>query len=368
MGIFGQIHESHDITSLFVIALLVGYPHLDAVDAHTRRYIGQFGGKLVVVVPEEVSQEKVTVFVVGIGPNLERCGLGSTAGIDGLRLGLLLRDKGRGGELAELHGGLDTEQGRAASYERRPGGHAHVTGLDVLDNFVLLALVLQFEVLGVEVESGIGIVVHVERHLVAHLGRDRSLYLFVKVEIGFLTGAHRQGRVVELVVFQPHVQLDGALGSELHATGTKDLFERPEREVHIEEVELRFVFLGKILGIALPVILLHRLAQRIVVVLFGREHEGRSHIDTGHPGMNHVTVGLGVILHLGFEVRGVLQVDRSLLVDFVIRLGHRFGYRETHGNGVGRRLGGFTGLRSRTIGRSVLRIGCLHSSKSGIET
>ena len=315
-----------------------------------------------------MSQEKVAVLVVGIGPNLERCGLGSTAGIDGLRLGLLLRDKGRGGELAELHGGLDTEQGRAASYERRPGGHAHVTGLDVLDNFVLLALVLQFEVLGVEVESGIGIVVHVERHLVAHLGRDRGLYLFVKVEIGFLTGAHRQGRVVELVVFQPHVQLDGALGSELHTTGTKDLFEGPEREVHIEEVELRLVFFGKILGIALPVILLHRLAQRIVVVLFGREHEGRSHIDTGHPGMNHVTVGLGVILHLGFEVRGVLQVDRSLLVDFVIRLGHRFGYRETHGNGVGRRLGRLTGLRGRTIGRSVLRIGCLHSSKSGIET
>ena len=367
-AVLGQIHEAHDIARLFVAALLVGNPHLDAVDAHPRRYVGQLRGKLVVVVAEEVGQEEVAVLVVGIGPNLEGGRLGTAAGVDRLRLRLLLRNQGRGGELAELHGGLDTEEGRAASYERRPGSHAHVTGLDVLDDFVLLALVLQLEVLGVEVEGSIGVVVHVERHLVAHLGGDRCLYLFVEIEVGLFTRTHRQGRVVELVVLQAHIQLDRALGGQLHAAGAEDLLEGPERKVHVEEVELRLAVLGKVLGIALAVILLHRLAQRVLVVLVGREHEGGSDIDTGHPRVNHIAVSLGVILHLGLQVRRVLQVHGSLLVNLVVRLGHRFGHGETHLYRVGSRTIGTPRLRRLGVARGILRLGHLQGSKSGIDT
>ncbi len=72
----------------------------------------------------------MAVLVVFIHTDGEVGGLRAAFGVDGGRFGVLLRHEGRGRELSELQFGLDTEEGRAAAYERRAGGHGHVAGLD----------------------------------------------------------------------------------------------------------------------------------------------------------------------------------------------------------------------------------------------
>ena len=64
----------------------------------------------------------------------------------------------------------------------RSGGHADVARLNALDYLILLTLIIKFQILGVEVKGRVGVVGHVELHLVAHRGGNRSLYLLVKVE------------------------------------------------------------------------------------------------------------------------------------------------------------------------------------------
>ena len=61
-------------------------------------------------------------------------------------------------------------------HERRVGGERHVAALDELDDLVLLAVILQLHVLRVEVEGGVGVVVEVHVHLVAHprKGQDET--------------------------------------------------------------------------------------------------------------------------------------------------------------------------------------------------
>ena len=68
--------------------------------------------------------------------------------------------------------------------ERRTGSHAHITGLDVLDDFIFLAFIGQFEVLGVEIKCRAGVIGHVEAHLITHSGSDIGLNLLFKVKVG----------------------------------------------------------------------------------------------------------------------------------------------------------------------------------------
>ena len=119
--------------------------------------------------------------------------------------------------------GFDTKERGATLDERRPGGHAHITCLDILDNLVLFPFVGEFEILGVKFKCGIGVVAHVEFHLVAHRGCDSGLDFLVEVEIGVATRVHRQRGVVGFVGFDTHVERNRAVGLELKSAGTKHL-------------------------------------------------------------------------------------------------------------------------------------------------
>ena len=271
----GKVHKGHDVAALVKAAVLVGHPHLDAGDVDAGGDDGEALAEVVVVVVEVLGQEEVAVLVVLVGVDLELGGLGAAAGVDGLALGVLLRNQRRGGEFAELELALDAEQGRRAAYQRRPGGHRHVAGLDVLDDVVLFAFVAEFEVLGVEVEGGVGVVGHVELEPVAHAGADGGLDFLVEVEVGLALRLQRQAGVLGLVALDAHCQLHRALGAQLHAAGTEDFLQGAEGEVHVEDVEgLLFLLVLKGLHVALLVVLLHRAAQLPVVVLGLAEHEG----------------------------------------------------------------------------------------------
>ena len=73
-------------------------------------------------------------------------------GGNSLRFRVLLRHQTSKGEFAELQLCLETEQCGSAADQTRPGGHADITGLQVLDNLILLTLIVEFKILGIERE------------------------------------------------------------------------------------------------------------------------------------------------------------------------------------------------------------------------
>ena len=127
----------------------------------------------------------MAVGIVFVGIERERGGLHTAAGIDGACLGVLLRYESGGCQPPELQSRLDAEEGRGAAYQRRSGGHADVSRLDIAHYVVLRTLILKLEILRVEIEGGVGVVVEIEFHAVAHRRCHRGLYLLIEIKKGF---------------------------------------------------------------------------------------------------------------------------------------------------------------------------------------
>ena len=122
--------------------------------------------------------------------------------------------------------------------EGRVGREGDVAALYELDDFVLLAVVFQLHVLGVEIEGGIGVVVEVHIDLVTDLSRHVEVDLLVEVESSLLSASHRQRGVVNIGIGAAELQLRGALGAQTDAAGSEDLLRRSQVEMHIGEVKL----------------------------------------------------------------------------------------------------------------------------------
>ena len=104
----------------------------------------------------------MAVLVVGITTDIEFCHLRTALTAHRLSLTVLLRNQSLDAELTELEVCLDTEQGLTASNERRRQIHRDVTRLDRLDDIVLFAFVIEFEVLLVKGERRLRVVREVE--------------------------------------------------------------------------------------------------------------------------------------------------------------------------------------------------------------
>ncbi len=102
------------------------------------------------------------VGIILIGFQREAGGLHASLCVDGLRLAVLLAHKAREREFAELKFSLQAKQRSASPYKARTRGHAHIAGLNILYNFILFSLIIQFEVLRIEIERSVGVVTHVE--------------------------------------------------------------------------------------------------------------------------------------------------------------------------------------------------------------
>ena len=156
---FTQVHEGRNISRLVVTAALVRDPYLDLVNRHAAGNIRQTHHRLFVLVAEEISQEEMPVFVVLVGIDLVLCHLRAALTVNRLALRVLLRNQALNLQLTELQGRLESEQRLCSANKARVQVHRHITGLDRLDNIILVPLVLQLQVLLVKRETGFGIVV-----------------------------------------------------------------------------------------------------------------------------------------------------------------------------------------------------------------
>ena len=185
--------------------------------------------------------------------------------------------------------------------QRRAGGHAHITGLNILDDFVLLTLVSQLEVLAVKIKGGSRVVRHVELHLVANRCHDIGLNLLLKVEVGFTTLGQGKRRVIGDIGLHTHIDNHRTGGLEFQSTAEYP-FQSTHTELHIQEIEGISILVLCVLGILLPVVLHHRPSE-IRVAVFIRRHDIRSdNVIVTQLGVNHIATGLRVKFNLRGDV------------------------------------------------------------------
>ena len=312
-----KVVECHDMAGVRRVSRLVGHPHLHAVDGDARHHVGQFLHGGIVFLAEEGGEEEVAVLLVVRYVHLEGSHLRAALSRNALRRRFLLRHHRLQLQLSELQVGAYTEQARCSPHQRRVGGERHVAAFHQLDDLVFLAVVFQFHVLGVVVERGIGVVVQVHVHLVAHLSVDAQVNLLVEVHRRGLAVADRQRRIVHILHRGTQLQLSRSLRLHAHTARTEYFLGRPQVEVHIGEVELLLA-----LGLVnLVVLLAEEIAAQLSVAPFpellgGHQHR-RAQIAATHLRADEITSQRVVILHLLLDVLGHNQVGGITLQVFL---------------------------------------------------
>ena len=189
---FCQIRKCENITCIRGRSRFVGHPNLDTADVNTRHQVGQLLHGGIIVLTEVVCQEEVAVLLIVGHVNLEGCKLRAPLRRYTLGGRILLRHHRLQFQFAKLHVRTNTEQTGCALHQRVVGWEGDVTSLYQFDDFVLLTLVAQLQVLGIEVERSISVVVQVHVHLIAHLTIDVQIDFLVKVDALGFTVTFRQ--------------------------------------------------------------------------------------------------------------------------------------------------------------------------------
>ena len=220
-----------------------------------------------------MGKEEVAVLLIVGHIQFEGSGLRAALALHALRGRVFLRDHRLKLQTTELKVGTYAEQARSTCHQRVVGGEGHIASFHQLDDFVFLALILQFEVLRIEVERGIGVVVQVHVDLVAHLTIHAQVDLHVEVESRGLAVSGRQTGVIHTLERSAHFQFGCSLCLYAHTTRAEYLLGRSQVEVHVGEVELLLALGSRILCILLTEELLTRALLAPLQILFRRHHE-----------------------------------------------------------------------------------------------
>ena len=267
----------------------------------------------------------MAVLLIVIDRDLKLLGLAAALARDGLRLRLLLRDDRLQLEFAELQVGAYAEERCRPPDERAVGRHTHVARFEQLDYLVLLALILQLDLLGVKVKRRVGVVVEVHVNLVADLSVDVDVDFLVEVKAPVLARRLALRGVVGVAVLHPELQLGTSLCLDLHAARAEYLFGRPKVKLHVHQVEVVLVTLKQFVVLVL-VVGLHRAAERPVRILLGGHIERHAQGDGPHLGRHLVDVVLLVIHDLRHQPLWVFEVNglrREVVERLRVGLAHR---------------------------------------------
>ena len=312
-GPFAEIVESHDVSGIVRRSGLVRHPYLHTVDGDAGGQVGESLHRGVVLLAEEGGKEEVTVLLIVSHIQFKRSGLHTALAGDALRRRLLLRHHRLKFQLAELQIRTDTEKARCTAHQGRIARESHVTALHEFHDFVFLALVFQFHILGIIVERGIGVVVQVHIHLVTHLSVDREVDFLIKIHRRGLAVADGQRRIIDVLHRGSEFQFSRSLRFHADTAGTENLLRRAQFEMHIREIEF-LLALGLIDFIVfLTVEVTAQLQITPLSELLGSHEDRSTQILASHLRANQIAAQRVVILHLLLHVLGSLQVGGVLL-------------------------------------------------------
>ena len=205
----------------------------------------------IVALAEIAGEEEVAVLLVVGHIHFKRRHLRTTSRRNALGGRVLLRKNRLQLQLTKLHVRTNTKQTAGAFHQRVVRGEGDVTRLHQFDNLIFLALIAQLDILGVEVESGVGVVVQVHVHLVTYLTIDVQVDFLVEVDgLGPSVSLWQRG-VIDVLEVGSQLQLRRTLRLDAHTAGAEYLLGRSQVEVHIREVELVLALGSHVLRILL---------------------------------------------------------------------------------------------------------------------
>ena len=225
------------------------------------------------MVSEILGEEEVAVLLIIGYIQLKRSELYTAPGRYALRCTLLLRSHHLQLEFAKLHIGSYTEKTAGALDERGVAGKGYIARLNQLDNLIFLAIILQLHVLGIVVEGGIGVVIQVHVHLIAHLSVDVEIDFLIKIHHRCLTVADRQRRIVDVLLVDTELEFGRTLRLHSDAARTEDFLGRSQVEVHIREIELLLAFCLEDFIVLLAEVAVALLLFGPCKILFRSEHD-----------------------------------------------------------------------------------------------
>ena len=217
----------------------------------------------------------MAVLLVVCRAEFEVGGLRAALTADARAGALLLADNRLDLQFAELYVCAKAEEAAHTWNEADVAGEGDVAGFDEFDDFVFLAVVFEFEVLGVVVEGGLCVVVEVHVDFVAHLAVEAEIDFLVEVKSNRFAARSCEGRVVHLLRVDAHLEFCAALRLDLDAARAEDFLSRSEVEVHVCEVELVLAFCLESLCVLLSPVLLHRVLQRPFLVFLWSHQDWR---------------------------------------------------------------------------------------------
>ena len=222
---------------------------------------------------------------------------------------VLLRENRLQLQLAKLHVGTNTEQAAGTLHQRVVRGEGDVTRLHQLDNLVLLALIAQLDILGVEVEGGVGVVVQVHVHLVTYLTVDVQVDFLVEVNsLGSSVSLWQRG-VVDILEVSSQLQLSRTLRLDAHTTGAEYLLGRSQVEVHIRKVELVLALGSHVLRILLAEEALQLPFLAPCAVFLGSHQHRSIQVVIAYLRTDDIHARRVVILHLLPDILREVEID-----------------------------------------------------------
>src|SRR5208283_4327801 len=110
MGRFSQINKGYNVPGICIVTRFIGYPHLDLSNCIIRIYYRKIFKGILIIIMEELCQEKMFVGIILIDRDIKGSGLCSTIELNGGRLPLLLRNNRGHFQLTELHLRFQTKE------------------------------------------------------------------------------------------------------------------------------------------------------------------------------------------------------------------------------------------------------------------
>ena len=187
---------------------------------------------------------------------------------------------------------------------------ANVTGLELLDDLVLVTGVVQLHLV-LEIEGGFGVVAGVDLQLLADVARQVELYALVEIEGGNAPLVNGYARVLGLADVDPEGDLGAALWLDLDLVTPEDPVEGLALHVDLRDQGL-VVAAGLLIEPFQPV-RFHGLLHVVLHVLFERHAHGRAVVDVAlaHGALQDVLAGKWVEDHLLVHVGRIAQVDAA---------------------------------------------------------
>ena len=213
--VFPDVGEREDVPHILGVGLRIDHVHLDPRDAGSRIHHRQALHRPVVLVPEILGQEEMSVGLIVVGPDVELLGLGAPLHLNLFALALLLAEHGGVVHLAPLRFQLGAEQRLTALNQGALKRHADVARLDVFQDVVLLPLEADVHLV-LEVECRLRVVIRSEVDFLTDASVDGQLDALVKIKRGDGPIPLGKARVLRFAVPNPKIELGRTLGPDFN--------------------------------------------------------------------------------------------------------------------------------------------------------